>query len=115
MPLDEEAKAHVAIILKASELLLMLINDILDFSKVTQSNHAPCGFTLLNQVEAGELSLERVPVRLRQALQEAMELERWGFIYRSGFHRSSQHEGHRKRQRYNFGYRRRRTRICDVG
>lgn len=38
MPLQpEDAKDHVAAILKASELLLLLINDILDFAKVRAS------------------------------------------------------------------------------
>jgi two-component system sensor histidine kinase/response regulator len=57
-PLNEEQRDHVRTIRQSGESLLSVINDILDFSKV----------------EAGKLTLERVPFSLAEAIAEVAEL-----------------------------------------
>jgi len=57
-PLNGEQHEHVRTIRQSGESLLNIINDILDFSKV----------------EAGRLTVERIPFDLRQAAEEVVEL-----------------------------------------
>lgn len=52
--LDDEQREYAAVVLSSAESLLTIINDILDFSKV----------------EAGKLSIERVPVNLPKLVTE---------------------------------------------
>jgi signal transduction histidine kinase/DNA-binding response OmpR family regulator len=56
--LDDEQREHVDTIRSSAESLLFIINDILDFSKV----------------EAGKLTVERVPFDLSRAAEEVAEL-----------------------------------------
>jgi signal transduction histidine kinase/CheY-like chemotaxis protein len=57
-PLNEDQRGHAQTIRTSGEALLTIINDILDFSKV----------------EAGKLTVERVPFDLRSTIKEAAEL-----------------------------------------
>ncbi len=57
-PLTREQKQYVSAIDQSSETLLAIINDILDFSKI----------------EAGKLRLDKTDVRLREAVEETVEL-----------------------------------------
>jgi signal transduction histidine kinase/CheY-like chemotaxis protein len=56
--LDREQREHVQVIRHSAESLLHVINDILDFSKV----------------EAGKLSVEKIPFDLTRAAEEVTEL-----------------------------------------
>jgi PAS domain S-box-containing protein len=56
-PLDKPQRSFVDMIQESSRLLLQLINDILDFSKI----------------EAGKLSLETIPVELRDCCEAAIK------------------------------------------
>ncbi len=56
--LDGDQKRFVETVSSSGETLLALINDILDFSKI----------------EAGELTLEQAPVRLRECLEQSVEV-----------------------------------------
>ncbi len=55
--LDREQREYVDTIRGSADLLLGLINDVLDFSKL----------------EAGKLSLERIPVAVRRLLEDVMQ------------------------------------------
>ena len=57
-PLTREQKQYVSAIDQSSETLLAVINDILDFSKI----------------EAGKLKLDKTDFRLREAVEETVEL-----------------------------------------
>jgi signal transduction histidine kinase len=56
--LKDEQRHHVRVLRSAGETLLNLINDILDFSKI----------------EAGQLRLERIGFRLRDLVQDTVEI-----------------------------------------
>jgi PAS domain S-box-containing protein len=56
--LPENEREFIATIRTSGEVLLALINDILDFSKI----------------ESGQLDLERIPVRLRECVESALDL-----------------------------------------
>ena len=57
-PLTRDQKHYVSAIDQSSETLLAIINDILDFSKI----------------EAGKLRLDKTQVRIREAVEETVEL-----------------------------------------
>jgi len=56
--LDAEQRSFTEIVRTSSEALLAIINDILDFSKI----------------EAGELQIERLPMSIRECVENAVEL-----------------------------------------
>ena len=58
LDLSPDAQEYVNIIRSSSDSLLSIVNDILDFSKI----------------ESGKLDLERIPISLRECLEEAAEL-----------------------------------------
>jgi two-component system sensor histidine kinase/response regulator len=57
-PLDGEQREYAETVKQSADCLLAIINDILDFSKV----------------EAGKLALERINFRLRESVEEAVEI-----------------------------------------